>query len=247
MVHQSVIQARLDNLGVRLSRWYKPELKELAVLLMDDEEIISAVTGRYFGGFALLVATDRRILLIDKKTIFMSLEDIRYDMISEIDYRASVIDATISIFTVNKHHRFVSVKHRAQMRLLTNYAQKRVMEIRQPQTAQQLAREMDDDSETNKAYDYTPGDGLQQEVSTSTPAEAYQYGPANAQTNAAQTYQPSGRGISAHLRTVGTAAIRGAHLSVINPYTQAPLTSRHSWIGFGKPSTVDPGQVAKPL
>ena len=246
MVHQSVIQAKLDNIGVKLSRWYKPELKELSLLLMDNEEIISAVTGRYFGGFALLVATDRRILLIDKKTIFMSLEDIRYDMISEIDYRASVIDATISIFTVNKHHRFVSVKHRAQMRLLTSYAQKRVMEIRQPQTTQQLARELDD-SGINESYDFNQGEGSQQQIPTIDYSTGDQNGMLNNQTTSVQVYQPSGRGISAHLRTVGTAAIRGAHLSAINPYTQSPLTTRRSWIGFGKPSAADPRQVAKPL
>jgi hypothetical protein len=108
MVHISVIEARLSKLGFKASLWFKPEVKELQNILMDNEQIVGAVAGRYFGGFALLVATDRRILLIDKKLPYVSVEDIRYDMISEIDYSAQLFDASITIFTVNKQHRFKS-------------------------------------------------------------------------------------------------------------------------------------------
>src|SRR3954453_352022 len=102
MVHISVIEARLSKLGFKASLWFKPEIRELQHILMDNEQIVGAVAGRYFGGFALLVATDRRILLIDKKLPYISVEDIRYDMISEIDYSSQLFDATITIFTVNK-------------------------------------------------------------------------------------------------------------------------------------------------
>jgi hypothetical protein len=125
MVHISVIEARLSKLGFKASLWFKPEVKELQNILMDNEQIVGAVAGRYFGGFALLVATDRRILLIDKKLPYVSVEDIRYDMISEIDYSAQLFDASITIFTVNKQHRFKSWKHKHHLRKLTQYARQR--------------------------------------------------------------------------------------------------------------------------
>jgi hypothetical protein len=109
MVHISIIEAKLAKLGFKTTMWFKPEVKELQNILMDNEDIIGCVAGRYFGGFALLVATDRRILLIDKKLPYISVEDIRYDMISEIDYSAQMFDSTITIFTVNKQHRFNSI------------------------------------------------------------------------------------------------------------------------------------------
>lgn len=135
MVHISMIEARVSQLGVRLSRWFRAELRELQHILMDHEKIIFVVPGRYFNGFALLVATDHRLLLIDKRTFFMNLEDIRYDMISETDFNTRLFDSTLRIFTLNKQHRFTSIKHKHQLRDLTRYVQQRIMEVRQYQNS----------------------------------------------------------------------------------------------------------------
>ena len=100
---------------------------------MQDEEIVSLACGRYYGSFALLVATDQRLLLIDKRVFFMTIEDTRYDMISEIDYNSQAYNATVSIYTMNKTHKFTSIKYKRQLRELTNYVQRRVWEFRQQQ------------------------------------------------------------------------------------------------------------------
>ncbi|HVO86309.1 MAG TPA: PH domain-containing protein, partial [Candidatus Binatia bacterium] len=133
MVHISVIQSQLTKLGIHLSRWFMPELKELQQLLMDDEEIIACAPGRYFSGVALLVATDKRLLLIDKRTFFMTVEDTRYDMISEINFSTRFYDTTIHIFTLNKQHNFSSIKYRQQLRDLTSFVQQKVWQLRQYQ------------------------------------------------------------------------------------------------------------------
>lgn len=142
MVHPSIIEARLSHLGVHITRWFKAEIRELEHILMDHEEIVAVVPGRYFSGFAILVATDQRLLLIDKRTFFMSLEDIRYDMITEVDYSTRVFDITIRIFTLNKHHVFTSIKYRHQLRHLITYVQRRVTELRQAQAHGQAAPEV---------------------------------------------------------------------------------------------------------
>lgn len=130
MVHQSIIEARLNQLGIKKSRWFKPEIRELSQILMDNEKIITVVTGRYYGGFALLVATDHRLLLIDKKVLFLTVDDIRYDMISEIDFNSRLFDSTIHIFTVNKQHSFTSTRGKQLLRNLVNYIQQRITDIR---------------------------------------------------------------------------------------------------------------------
>jgi hypothetical protein len=135
MVHPSIIEARLGELRFRASRWFRAEIHELQNILMDHEKIIALACGRYFGSFALLVATDQRLLLIDKRVFFMNIEDTRYDMISEIDFNSQVYNATVTIHTINKTHRFTSMKHKAQLRELTNYVQRRVMEFRNQQSA----------------------------------------------------------------------------------------------------------------
>ncbi len=133
MVHISVIQSQLTRLGIHLSRWFTPELKELQHILMENEKIIAAAPGRYFSGLALLVATDLRLLLIDKRTFFMTIEDTRYDMISEIDFSSRFYDHTVHIFTLNKQHNFTSIRYKNQLRDLCNYVQQRVWELRQVQ------------------------------------------------------------------------------------------------------------------
>lgn len=144
MVHVSVIEARLSQLGVKLSRWFQAELRELQHVLFEHEKIVSIVPGRYFAGYALLVATDQRLLLIDKRTFFLTVDDIRYDMIAETDYSARLMDATVQIFTLNKQHRFTAFKYKRQLRELTSYVQRRVMDLRQgtpsPETNTPLGR-----------------------------------------------------------------------------------------------------------
>jgi hypothetical protein len=130
MVHPGVIEARLGELNFKTSRWFRAEISELQHILMDDEKIIVLACGRYFGSFALLVATEQRLLLIDKRLFFMNYEDTRYDMISEINYNAQAYMATLTIFTANKTHKFTSYRYRQQLRELTNYVQNRVAYLR---------------------------------------------------------------------------------------------------------------------
>jgi hypothetical protein len=209
MVHISVIEARLAKLGFKASLWFKPEIKELQHILMDNEQIVGAVAGRYFGGFALLVATDRRILLIDKKLPYVSVEDIRYDMISEIDYSARLFDATITIFTVNKQHRFNSWKHKHHLRKLTQYARQRVMEVRQYQGS----------SQTQDIIQTVKGPSLSQ---------AYNYNQLLQFSPPLLPQTVRRRLPSPHLpRIVGAAAVRGARSWVPpNPYAQGSLVMR---------------------
>ena len=75
----------------------------------EEESITNAASGRYEGGFALLCSNRPQAwLLIDKKMWFLSLENIRYDMISEVDYSARLLDATVFIRTINKVMRFTT-------------------------------------------------------------------------------------------------------------------------------------------
>jgi hypothetical protein len=110
--------------------WGKPEMRELTRVLVPDEKVIGAANGRYKGGFAMLLATDRRLLLIDKKIMFLNIEDIRYDMISQVEYCARIIDATVSVHTVNDTLRFTAWKQN-HLRRLTGFMQEKVMELRQ--------------------------------------------------------------------------------------------------------------------
>lgn len=97
---------------------------------MEDEVIAECVNGEYGNGFAMLVATNHRILLVDKKPLlYLTVEDYRYEMITEFNYNHRLMDAAINIYTANKTLSFSSwSQHR--LRRLLEYAQARVLEMR---------------------------------------------------------------------------------------------------------------------
>ncbi|HSX32539.1 MAG TPA: PH domain-containing protein [Candidatus Saccharimonadales bacterium] len=130
MVTLSYVEEQLKRIGCNFKFWGRPEIRELAKVLMPDEIIAGATNGRYEGGFALLCVTSHRLLLVDRKPLFLTLEDIRFDMIAEINFNARLLDSTIRIMTPNRTLAFTGYnQHR--IRNILNYTQQKVMEIRQ--------------------------------------------------------------------------------------------------------------------
>jgi len=95
--------------------WYNlrlPETHYLPEALSENEKIVGIVYGKYtrtnaFGGTegsvtvgrGLIVATDRRVLLIDKKPLFVMCDEIKYAVISAIAYSRIAIAGTITLHT----------------------------------------------------------------------------------------------------------------------------------------------------
>ena len=199
MVDLKTLEEQLKKAGCNFRFWGRSELRELQHILMEGENIAFGVNGRYSGGFALLCVTDRRILLIDRKPMYLTIEDVRFDMVAEVDYSYRLIDATIRVFTPNKSLIFTSwTQHK--LRDLARYTQQRVMEIRQYYLAQQFTQESEQVSEPAK-----------QSTASFTPMFA-------APTTGA--VQQAGR------LSVGSAHLPSA-VPLHNPYAQVPLISRH--------------------
>lgn len=135
MVNPLEISHQLDKIGINFRFFGKPELRELHRILIPSEMIEHCLIGRYDGGFAVLCATDLRVLLVDKKPFFLFLEDIRYDMVAEVDYGQKVFDATIRISTPSKTLRFTGFGA-AKVRATVGYIQSKVLDYSQRQAGQ---------------------------------------------------------------------------------------------------------------
>src|SRR6266567_3467559 len=119
MVSQKSIEDQLKHIGFKTYGWGKGEVNELSEIILPDEEIYECVNGIYEGGFALLVATDVRVLLVDKKPLnFLTVEDMRFDMITEIDYSHRLLGANISIASGDKHLKFRSYNQHRLRKLI---------------------------------------------------------------------------------------------------------------------------------
>ena len=130
MVHIDEVEHQLRRLGAHNMMWCRAELKELPKILFRGEQIEHIVTGRYEGGYALLVATNNRVLLIDKKPFYLTLEDVRYDMISDVLFYHRLLNATVRLGNMNKTIVFTAYNHN-KIRELTAYIQEQVMTNRQ--------------------------------------------------------------------------------------------------------------------
>lgn len=124
------LEQQLKRIGCNFQFWGRSEVRELAHVLWEGEIVEHCINGFYDGGFAMLAATNQRVLIVDKKPFYLNLEDIRFDMISEIDYNHRLLDASVSISTPNKNMRFTAF-NQTRARLLYSFVQTRIMEIRE--------------------------------------------------------------------------------------------------------------------
>lgn len=149
MISHDELMKQLKKLDYNPNGWGRTEVNELCNILMPDEEVEELVNGYYEAGFALLVATKDRVLLVDKKPLnYLTVEDLRFDMISEFDYSHRIIGAHVSISSGNKNLSFTSLNQQRLRRLLT-YVQSRMTEMKktlhnQQETQQQHLEQMNE-------------------------------------------------------------------------------------------------------
>jgi hypothetical protein len=129
MVSTEVVRRQIKNIGASLPFWYNPEIRELPRIMREGEIIQLMVFGRYEGGTAILCATNYRILLVDKKPMFLTVEDIRYDMVAEVDFAHYFFGATMHLRSFSKDFKFKSFRQ-IELRKFTSHIQNKVMEQR---------------------------------------------------------------------------------------------------------------------
>lgn len=129
MVSILKIEEQLHEIGFRVHGWGRGEVKELCKILTDDEVILQCANGYYQNGFAMLLATNQRLLLVDQKPMFLTLEAIWYEKIGQIDYNHRLLNATLNISSPNKDINFTSM-NQIRLRQILAYAQERIMAAR---------------------------------------------------------------------------------------------------------------------
>ncbi|MEI9913755.1 MAG: PH domain-containing protein [Candidatus Saccharibacteria bacterium] len=142
MVSSKSVQDQLRKIKFN-SGWNKPEAAELAEVLLPDEEIFECVNGWYEGGYALLCATNVRVLLIDKKPFkFLNVEDLRFDMITQIDYSHRMFNASIGVSAGSKNLIFRSY-NQPRLRKLISHVQHRMAELKKDHKAEEANQQND--------------------------------------------------------------------------------------------------------
>ncbi len=127
MVSTHIIDQQLKSLGLEFKRVGRSEVRELARILIPGELIEHAANGVYAGGFALIVATNLRLLIVDKKPFRLNIEDMRYQLMNEVNFKSSILDAQIIIQIAAKEVTFRSWRQ-SRLRDISSYIEERVMQ-----------------------------------------------------------------------------------------------------------------------
>lgn len=168
MVDTKIVHKQLKKLKFGGSPLNQAELRELPSILHENEKILECVNGFYEGGIALLVATDSRLLLVDKKPLnYLNVEDLRFDMINEIDYSHRLMGATITISTGSKALKFKSY-NQARLRNLIGLVQERMTKNKKEQSAKadNQQQHLEEINKQLQMYLLAQHQQLQQQVST---------------------------------------------------------------------------------
>ena len=118
------LRATLKSLG---ARWYEvrlPEVLMLCNLLQENETVIGVVFGKYkhfveqASGRGMLVATNYRILLIDRKPLYLRYEELPYNMLNGFSLTSAAGSSSLTLETRVGDIMLKSWNHRSAVKFI---------------------------------------------------------------------------------------------------------------------------------
>lgn len=110
--HSKRINRELIQAGVTIYGLLKAESRYLPKVIHDDEHIEAVIYGQHHDSSAMLVATDHRIIYLDKKPIATFIDEVTYDVVSGIELEVHTLFATVTLHTAvaNYEIRYVNIR-----------------------------------------------------------------------------------------------------------------------------------------
>jgi hypothetical protein len=102
----SSIQKELAIAGVPKRIFRTQEARALENILDDNENIIGCIQGLYSEGFGLVVATNARLLIVNKSFLWTRIEDESYAMVNSVLYKRGVILGKLTLSTRARQYIF---------------------------------------------------------------------------------------------------------------------------------------------
>ncbi len=112
------IKQELLDAGVTFYGLLKSETRFLPKILHPDEHVKAVVYGLHHSNSVMLVATNTRIIYLDKKPIALFLDEVSYEVISGLEFEIHTFFATLVLHTPVKNY---DIRH-ANLRCAENFA-----------------------------------------------------------------------------------------------------------------------------
>lgn len=93
------VRRALKDLGMTFVGLNMLESRWLPKVLTGDEQIGGVVYGHSNEGNSMLVATDKRLLFLDRKPLFSKKDEISYDVVSGVSLSTAGLDTIVTLHT----------------------------------------------------------------------------------------------------------------------------------------------------
>lgn len=102
------------------------EIKELPDILWENERIENMISGTYNNGNGILVATNSRLIFVDKGLIFgLKVEDFPLDKITSIQYSTGILLGKLTIFA-SGNKAIIDNVDKVQVRLFGDFVRNKI-------------------------------------------------------------------------------------------------------------------------
>lgn len=125
--HARRVKKELMDMGLSWLGLGSMEARYLPTIIHTNEHLGGVVYGRSKDGRAMLVATDRRVIYIDKKPLFENEDEISYDVVSGVSYGHSVLGSTVTLHTRVKDYP-LKTTNRVSAEIFIRYIEMRCLE-----------------------------------------------------------------------------------------------------------------------
>ena len=97
--HQARIRDELTKVGVSSYGQSKMSSHFLPQVIHEDEHIMGCVYGRGIHGRAMLIATDKRVIYLDRKPMYTSTDELTYDVVSGVRRSTQTLFSAVELHT----------------------------------------------------------------------------------------------------------------------------------------------------
>lgn len=86
------------------------EVSALSQIMSHDEEIMISMQGLYDEGIGLIVATNARLLIVNKSWFWQRVEDESYSMVNSVVYKQGILLGKVYLSTRARRYTFTVLK-----------------------------------------------------------------------------------------------------------------------------------------
>ena len=132
--HTMRVQAELESAGLTWLNLRRFTSRYLPKVIHKDEHILAAVSGRNsetagFFGFAqgMLVATNKRVIYIDHRPGYTSMDEISYDVVSGVNLSETLASSSVTLYSKVSNY-VVSYARPVCAKKFVDHVEKRALE-----------------------------------------------------------------------------------------------------------------------